>query len=204
MRTCYLILLLVAAVPCAAQLSPSPLPQAPGTLQADTLPSYLFAQAVSVRPMAAGNLDSEERKHYRRLRHHAIKVYPYALEALRQLEARDSVAAHADRRRDARRYRKTSESELKDEFGEALRNLSRSQGSVLISMIERQTQQPFFDLLKTQKSGVTALFWQGLGRTYGYNLREGYDPADDPILEMVLSEFAWPEYRAQATAKSGR
>jgi hypothetical protein len=204
MRKHWLIVLLAVGAPCLAQFAPSPLPQATGAVGPDSLPAYLFAQAVPVRPASANSLDGEARKHYRRMRYHAVKVYPYALEALRQLEARDSVSVHAARKRDARRYRKTSESELKDEFGDVLRNLSRTQGSILISMLERQTRQPFFDLLKAQKSGVTALFWQGLGLTYGYNLREGYDPADDPILELVLSEFEWPVYSHQAIAKGGR
>jgi len=107
----------------------------------------------------------------------------------------DSVVQQADRRREGKRYRNALEKTLKDDFKDDLKNLSRYQGKVLISMLERQTGRPFYDLLRDLKNGVSATFWQTLGKTYGYDLKDGYDPAEDAMLELILSEMEWPEYR---------
>lgn len=150
---------------------------------------------VTIRPWAYANMDPETARQYRRTRYHVIKVYPYALKALDHMAALDSVVQQADRRREGKRYRNELEKTLKDNFKDDLKNLSRYQGKVLISMLERQTGRPFYDLLKDLKNGVSATFWQTLGKTYGYDLKEGYDPTEDPLLELILSEMEWPDYR---------
>ncbi len=150
---------------------------------------------VTIRPWAYANMDAETARQYRRTRYHVIKVYPYAIKALDQMAALDSVVQQADRRREGKRYRNALEKTLKDDFKDDLKNLSRYQGKVLISMLERQTGRPFYDLLRDLKNGVSATFWQTLGKTYGYDLKDGYDPAEDAMLELILSEMEWPEYR---------
>ncbi len=160
------------------------------------LTGMVLLRPISIRPMSVASMDTETLKYYRRTRYHALKVYPYAREALERLSVLDSVAAQADRRKESRQYRKELEKELKKEFSEDIRNLSRTQGSILISMLERQTNRPFYDLLKDLKNGLNANFWNALGKTYGYNLRQAYDPGEDPILEMILSDLQWPDYQA--------
>lgn len=152
---------------------------------------FVLLKPVTVSP--SRYTDPAFAKQYRTTRYHVLKVYPYAREALTRIAELDSVAREAEKRKELRRYRKQLEDELKAEFKEDLKNLTRTQGKILISILERQTEQPFFDLLRDWKSGVTATFWQALGKTYGYNLKDGYDPSDDPVLESILAGLEWPD-----------
>ena len=78
---------------------------------------------------------------------------------------------------------------LKKEFKDPLKKLTKTQGKILIEMIERELDTPFHTLVKNLRGGFTAGYWNTLGKMYGYNLKEGYIPGKDPILDAVLNDF---------------
>jgi hypothetical protein len=162
--------------------------------------AFVVLPAITIAP----EYDPLAEAHFRRTRYHVRKVYPYALEALKQLATLDSISAHADRKRDVRRHRKATQKELEARFKEDLKKLSRRQGRILLDMLERQTGEPFFYTLKDIKSGTTAFFWQTLAKRFDYDLKDGYDAAADPMLEALLQDLEWPAlvYRNPATALS--
>lgn len=132
--------------------------------------------------------DDEEYKKYRRYRAYATKVYPYAVEAVkvfRQIE----IATEDMRRGKAKRYAKHLQKELDEKFEDPLKKLSRTQGLILIKMIERELDIPTYDLIKDLRGGFSATYWNTLGKFYGYHIKEGYKPGQDPILDMVLADF---------------
>ena len=125
---------------------------------------------------------------YNRYRRYAAIVYPYAAEGIRIFrEVEDATENMSSRKR--RRTIKRLQKELKKEFKKPLKNLTKTQGRILVKMIERELDRPFYDLLKDLRGGITATYWQTLGRMYGYNLKEGYIVGDDPILDIVLLDF---------------
>lgn len=132
--------------------------------------------------------DDEEYKKYRRYRAYATKVYPYAVEAVkvfRQIE----TATQDMRRGKAKRYAKHLQKELDEKFEDPLKKLSRTQGMILIKMIERELDVPTYNLIKDLRGGFSATYWNTLGKFYGYHIKEGYKPGEDPILDMVLADF---------------
>ncbi len=168
-----------------------------GSLNEDLPAAFVQLDPITIRPFSVDLMDAETAKQYRKTRYHVIKVYPYARQALERMAQLDSVASHAEKHRETRKFRHKLENELKDEFKDDLKNLTKTQGKILISMLERQTGRPFYDLLRDLKSGLVATFWQSLGKTYGYDLKGGYDPAEDPMLEMILSDLEWPDYKPE-------
>jgi hypothetical protein len=59
---------------------------------------------------------------------------------------------------------------------------------MLVKLIQRQTDQSGYDLLKTFLGTFRAVFWQGFGRLFGINLKGTYNPAKnskDFIIERV-------------------
>ena len=62
--------------------------------------------------------------------------------------------------------------------------------SNLIKLIDRETGQTSYELIKDLKSGFTAFMWQGVAKLFGTNLKDNYDPneneTDDMIEEIVL------------------
>ena len=126
-----------------------------------------------------------------RYQRHATIVYPYALEAVRtyrKLQAESSQISNSERRD---RISKLQD-ELKDKFEKPLKGLSRTQGKVLIKMIERELNTPVYEVIKDLRGGFTAFYWNAFGSLYGYKLKHGYVVGEDKILDLVLKDFDIP------------
>lgn len=64
-----------------------------------------------------------------------------------------------------------------------------SQGQILIKLIERQTGNTSFEMLKDIKGGLTAGVYQGIAKLFGHNLRATYDPQEDYEIENIIREY---------------
>ena len=135
--------------------------------------------SISARPL----------NNYNFLRYEGIvkKVYPYADTAIMYINELNKLAF--DKKNDEKKYKKELEDKLRDNFEKTLKNLSKSQGEVLIDIIERNTGRTMYDILKDVKSGATAFWWQNLSKVYGYDLKDGYNPENDPTLENIIVEY---------------
>ncbi len=130
----------------------------------------------------------EEYKKYRRYRRYAADVYPYAVEAIKVFHEVQE-ATEDMRRGKAKRYAKHLYKDMKDKFEDPLKNLTRTQGMILIKMVERELGTPAFFVIKDLRGGWTANYWGSVGKLFGHNLKEGYTPGKDRILDMVLDDF---------------
>ncbi len=131
---------------------------------------------------------NEEYALYQRYRRHALIVYPYAVDAIRifrELQHISVTMKPAQQRKHIRRLQK----ELKEQFEDPLKGLTRTQGKILVHMIEKELDSSMFELIKMLKGGITANYWQGAGKLYGYNLRKGYIVGEDQIMDMILDDL---------------
>jgi hypothetical protein len=144
-------------------------------------------EGVSVSSLRTFESD-EEYKRYRRYRMYAIKVYPYAKEAIRIFRETEYVTNNM-RNKERRRYIKKLQREMKDEFADPLKNLSKTQGKILIKMIERELETPLYFLIKDLRNGLTATYWSTMGKLFGHELKDGYVRGEDRILDAVLDDF---------------
>lgn len=144
-------------------------------------------EGVSVSSLRTFESD-EEYKRYRRYRMYAIKVYPYAREAIRIFRETEYVTNNM-RNKERRKYIKQLQREMKDEFADPLKNLSKTQGKILIKMIERELDTPLYFLIKDLRNGLTATYWSTLGKLFGHELKDGYLRGEDKILDAVLDDF---------------
>lgn len=130
----------------------------------------------------------EDRMKYYRYRRYAVIVYPYATEAIRIFRQVEDSTVHmskAEKRRLLRRLNK----ELKEEFEDPLRKLTKTQGLILTKMIERELDTPIYELIKNMRGGLTAGYWNTIGFFNGYHLKDGYIRGQDEILDAVLDDF---------------
>lgn len=130
----------------------------------------------------------EEYRQYMRYRRYAMDVLPYAIESIR-LYRKYEEETKGMKRGKARKYARTIQKDVKEEFTDPLKNLSRTQGKILVKMIERHLHTPMYDVLRDVRGGFTATKWQTVGKLYGYDLKEGYTPGKDRILDMILNDF---------------
>ncbi len=132
--------------------------------------------------------NAEEYRKYLLYRNYANKVYPYAREAIkifREMEEATSTLNNRKRKKHIKKLQK----DLKKEFSDPLKKLTRTQGKILVKMIERELDTPMFELLKDLKGGFTAGYWNQFSKIYGYDLKRGYVVGDDNILDAVLQDF---------------
>ncbi|GJM31203.1 MAG: hypothetical protein DHS20C18_02040 [Saprospiraceae bacterium] len=132
--------------------------------------------------------DDEEYRRYRRYRRYAAKVYPYAVEAIRIFREVDYATNHM-KKRARKKYIKKLQKDLKDQFSDPLKKLTKTQGTILIKMIEKELDTPMYFLIKDLRNGFTASYWGTIGKLFGHNLREGYTPGTDLILDAVLNDM---------------
>ena len=78
---------------------------------------------------------------------------------------------------------------MKNEFSDPLSNLSVYQGKILMKLINRQTGNNCYDIIKEYKSGLTARFYQTVAFFFGTSLKQPYDPkGEDQQIEQIVQE----------------
>lgn len=126
---------------------------------------------------------------YMQLRRNIIRVLPYAIYAQKRYEQLDRDLILAKNKREEKRLIKDTEKEIKDKFNTEIKNLTISQGKLLVKLIERQTGNTSYDMLKDVKGGITATIYQGIAGLFGHNLKATYDPQEDYEIESIVREF---------------
>lgn len=133
----------------------------------------------------------ERYKQWTRLRNAVYVTYPYAIQAGSIINEVNGNLVHISDKRKRSSYLKTKESELKKRFAEPLTNLSVYQGKVLMKLINRETNNNCYNLIKEYRGGFTARFWQTIAWFFGSSLKQDYDPAgEDAEMEKIVREVA--------------
>lgn len=153
----------------------------------DTIPVITLAIVDVVEKMPKAL--RKERERWSRLRNAVYVTYPYARSAARVLKDVNSRLATMNSKRERKAYLATKEKELKAEFGDKLENLSVYQGKVLMKLIDRETGQNCYDIIKELKGGFNARVWQTVAFFFGGNLKSDYDKQEDHDIEIIVQEL---------------
>ncbi|MBC8344331.1 MAG: DUF4294 domain-containing protein [Bacteroidetes bacterium] len=113
-------------------------------------------------------------------------VMPYAKIASARLMDIDRSLVGIEDEKLRKKYYKIQEQKLIDEFEIDIRKMTFSQGKLLIKLIDRETGKTSYSIIHEYRSGLTAAFWQGLARIFGYNLKVNYNAAKEPEIETAI------------------
>ena len=152
----------------------------------DTIVVATIPEVVVKAPRVFAN--DEEYRQYMRYRRYAAQVLPYAIQSIKLYRQYERETAGM-RKGEARRSAKTLQKDVKEEFTDPLKDMSRTQGKILVKMIERHLDTSMFEVLKSVRGTFTATKWQTVGKLYGYDLKEGYTSGEDKVLDMILGDF---------------
>ena len=86
------------------------------------------------------------------------------------------------------KYLKEMESAIFQQYKPVLMRFSKNQARMLVKLIQRETNQSGYDILKAFLGSFRATFWQGFGRLFGVNLKGNFQPeknSNDAIIERV-------------------
>jgi ribosomal protein L13 len=132
--------------------------------------------------------DAEAEKKYRKLVRDVKKAYPYAKIAGQRIQEYHDLVADT-KNRERRKLMREAEKNLKVEFKKDLENLTVNQGKILMKLIDRETGNSSYDLVKEYRGKMTAFFWQSFAVIYDddLNMKVRYDKdGDDRIIEEII------------------
>lgn len=154
----------------------------------DRLPAiYIFGQGKN----------SKSWRDYYKLVWRFARVYPYAIRAGELQHTVDSVIAANNFgaiRKD--RYISSVQAELFKNYEGALHQMSIAQGALLLKLIDRETGQSSYSVIKEYKNGIAAGFWQGIAKIFDNDLKSRYDPeGEDRLTEELVQLWQAGEFR---------
>ncbi len=137
-----------------------------------------------------GGARKSDYRRYDRLIYNIKKVYPYAKIVRVKLERVNGELQGITDEKDRKNYLKTVEKNVFAEYEDDMRQMTITQGRLLIKLIDRETQNTSFDLIREYRGKISASFWQGIARIFGTNLKAEYDPyGDDLLIELIINEI---------------
>lgn len=135
--------------------------------------------------------DNKERWRYQILKRKVLKVYPYAIYTKQKLEEMENELDSISRKRKKKKHTKKVAKFLKEELGEELKKLTRTEGNILVKLIYRETNISTYKLLKMYRGSVNAYFWQTMAKIYDNDLKQEYDPLnnrEDMWIEHIIKQ----------------
>lgn len=127
-----------------------------------------------------------------RLRNAVYVTYPYARIAGGTINDINKNLANVTSKKERKKYIKSREKELKAQFSEPLSQLSVYQGKILMKLINRQTGNNCYEIIKEYKGGVNARFYQTVAWFTGSSLKQDWDLAENKIdrdIESIVKEI---------------
>lgn len=131
----------------------------------------------------------KQRAQWTRLRNAVYVTYPYAKSAARILKDVNGKLATLHDKKDRKKYLEGIEKQMKAQFGDKLENLSVYQGKVLMKLINRETGENCYEIIKELKGGFSARMWQTVAFFFGGNLKSEYDYEEDKDIEAIVQEI---------------
>ena len=193
MRTVFCILLFVMTISLPKQLFAQTSQydtvrvEAYITPEGDTIPqSWLPTVMVSA---VQTNALKNYWKNWTRLRNAVYVTYPYARSASKVIQSVNAELANVQDEKIRKQIIKSREKELKREFADKVTSLSVYQGKVLMKLINRETGNNCYQLIKEYKGGLNAGLWQTVAFVFGSSLKQPYSPnGDDQEIEKLVLE----------------
>nr|WP_297306252.1 DUF4294 domain-containing protein [uncultured Flavobacterium sp.] len=126
------------------------------------------------------------------LRRRILRVYPYVVATSEALISVNLNLEKFETKREKRKYINASQKYLESQFKDRLKKLSRKDGQILVKLIDRQTGQTTFSLIKEFKSGWKAFWSNQTAKLFDINLKTQFDAnnvLEDFYIERILNEL---------------
>lgn len=161
----------------------------------DTVPR-VYLSTVKIKVFVPKKRTAAQKKAFRRLKYNVIKVYPYAKLAGDKLKYYEKALQDVDSERKKRKMMKNVERDLKEAYGEELKKLTRTQGRILLKLIDRETGDSSYELVKEMRGGFSAFMWQSLAKLFGSDLKVRYQPeGEDKTIEYIVQQIESGRYK---------
>lgn len=153
--------------------------------EGDTIPCVQLPTVYIFKPLKFKN--DKERMEYYKLVRNVKKVYPIAREINRTILETYEYLQTLPNEKARQKHIKRVEKGLKEQYTPRMKKLSFAQGKLLIKLVDRQSNQTSFELVKAFMGPFKAGFYQTFAALFGASLKKGYDPnGEDKLTERVV------------------
>lgn len=129
---------------------------------------------------------------WNRLRNAVYITYPYAKVAGATINEINTRLVGVRSKKERKQFIKDREKELRNQFTDPLTNLSIYQGKVLMKLINRQTGNNCYEIVKEFKGSINARLYQTVAFFFGGNLKQDWNIAQnrtDRDIENIVREI---------------
>lgn len=131
-----------------------------------------------------------KKAHYDKLQKRVIKTYPYAKAAGDVMRMYETLCTQVTDEQQQKALLDRAEKTLMNQFEKDLRNMTISEGVILVKLIDRQTGATGYELLRSMKGKFSAFMWQSIARVFGQNLKDDYDiNGEDVWIENIVARI---------------
>tara|TARA_B100000963_G_scaffold125587_1_gene109583 strand:- start:11789 stop:12364 length:576 start_codon:yes stop_codon:yes gene_type:complete len=133
--------------------------------------------------------NSADRILYNRLKRRVLKVYPYVYIIKNKINQIKITLDSIPKRMAKRKYLKNETRMLKNEYSKQLKKLTINDGKVLVKLVHRETNSTTYDIVKSYRGKLNALFWQTTALFWDNSLKTKYDPVnnkEDMLIEHIV------------------
>ncbi|MBP1612820.1 MAG: hypothetical protein H6Q13_268 [Bacteroidetes bacterium] len=153
--------------------------------QGDTIPWVQLPEVYVFKPLIFKN--NKERVNYYRLVYNVKKTLPISREINKAIiETYEYIETLPDEK-SKQRHIKRVEKGLKDQYTARMKKLSFTQGKLLIKLVDRQSNQTSYEIVKAFMGPFKAGLYQAFAGLFGASLKKQYDPqGEDQLTERVV------------------
>ena len=149
----------------------------------DTLAMIVF-NPITIYPRERFRNKAEEKQYWKMVRD-VKKTLPYAkLISSTLLETYEYIDTYQTQKQ-KQAYLTRFEKELFKQYKPQMNKMTKNQGKLLIKLINRETNQSSYSILKAFLGTFRAGFWQTFSKFFGASLKAGYHPNKDKKDAMI-------------------
>ncbi len=152
----------------------------------DTL-MMLVMNNITIYPHERFRNKAEEEFYWKTVRD-VKRTLPYAkLICSTLLETYEYIDTYQNEK-EKQQYLTQFEKAIFKEYKPVMKKMTKNQGKMLIKLINRETNQNSYNIVKAFLGTFRAGFWQTFGRFFGVSLKQGYHPnknKDDAMIERI-------------------
>ncbi len=199
---CAALLLLLGSA--TAYADPPQLPQLSGTPEmkikgyrgfyrfvdeyGDTCRMTVFNDFYVYPPLKFKNKKQEE--FYWRTVRDVRKTLPYAKLAFAALTETYEYIQTLPDKKTREKHLKRLEKDIVNQYKPVVKHMTKGQGKILLKLITRETDQNSYHIVKAFLGSLRASFYQAVGRFFGMNMKNGFNPAkneEDAIIDRIAT-----------------
>ncbi len=152
----------------------------------DTVTMTIYRDLHVFTPLKFKNKKEEE--FYWRTVRDVRRTLPYAKLAAEALSETYEYIMTIPDKKERERHLKNLEKDIFNQYKPILKGFTKTQGKIMLKLINRETSQSSYNIVKAFLGSFRAGFWQTFGRFFGLNMKVGYEPdknKEDATIERI-------------------